>query len=226
MILCRLMGVALGICLSAAVANALTNEQLQVLTAAVTEMCETPTLAGERFKIEGTASGGAVLRAVGANLEASLSKETWEGIEQIRETQPDRLKCVTGVLAILAPAMEPTLPDQLCDMELIAPKVNSTFDQGPRLSDDRVEPKLRFIWRNCPEAERYHLYVIGPDAINPIIDNNNITSAVYLHSMRHYGVTHLEGWTWRVRAYVDGRWENWSETRTFNFAPAPPRDTD
>ena len=86
--------------------HAMTEQQLLALTSAVKEMCETPTKLGEKFKIEGTASGGAIIKVISAKLEGAISKETWEGIEQIRETQPDRLKCVTQVLGILTPSMQ------------------------------------------------------------------------------------------------------------------------
>jgi hypothetical protein len=41
----------------------------------------------------------------------------------------------------------------------------------------------------------------------------------------HYGITSLYGWTWKVRAYVDGRWGDWSETRIFNVYPVAPPAT-
>ena len=89
-------------------AYSMNEQQLLALTSAVKEMCETPTKSGEKFEIEGTASGGAIIKAIGASLEGTISKETWEGIEQIRETQADRLNCVTQVLGILAPSMKET----------------------------------------------------------------------------------------------------------------------
>ena len=88
--------------------HALDTTELVLLTDAVTEMCETPTKTGKKFKIEGTADGGAVIRAIGAKLKGTISKEEWDGIEMIRETQKERLKCVREVLGILAPLMKKT----------------------------------------------------------------------------------------------------------------------
>jgi hypothetical protein len=91
-------------------AQALEEGQPLALTSSVKEMCETPTKSGKKFVIEGNADGGVIFKALGAKLEGNISKTTWEGIEQIRETQPDRLKCVTAVLVTLAPLMSPAKP--------------------------------------------------------------------------------------------------------------------
>ena len=87
-------------------AKALDEDQLLSLTISIKDMCETPTESGKKFTIEGNADGGVIFKALGAKLEGKVSKETWEGIQQIKETQPDRLKCVTSSLAILAPLMK------------------------------------------------------------------------------------------------------------------------
>lgn len=95
-------------------ASALTADQLQALTNAVVEMCETPTRTGERFTVEGAASGGFIFRLAGGELEAKISRETWNGIRQIAETQPAtqpaRVQCATQIVAILAPMMQTAAP--------------------------------------------------------------------------------------------------------------------
>ena len=105
-----------------------------------------------------------------------------------------------------------------CVVRLISPTNNDLLSQR-RIMGGKVETVWRFSWSECPSASRYHLYVIGPGALNPIIDNNTLTATSYSERATHYGITALNGWTWRVRAYVDGRWKEWSETGTFNVSP-------
>ena len=91
---------------------ALDAEQLGMLTSAVTEMCETPTKTGKRFSVEGTAEGGAILKLLNVGIEGKVSKSDWEGIEQYRETQPDRVECVVKLVSILIPTFEKPIPEK------------------------------------------------------------------------------------------------------------------
>src|SRR5207247_10401148 len=100
---------------------------------------------------------------------------------------------------------------------LAVPAENAELPQR-RLSDGRIESDWTFGWHACPGASRYHLFVIGPGALNPIVNDDSITSATYEYRRSHYGITHREGWTWKVRAFVDGQWGEWSEERTFSVA--------
>lgn len=123
------------------------------------------------------------------------------------------------------PAPEPSPPPapppavtSSCVPQLATPGANALLPQR-RLAGKRVETRWVFGWQACPGAKKYHLYVIGPGAQNPIIDNDAIESGPYPFEDRHYGINKREGWTWKVRAYVDGQWGAWSEIRTFDVAP-------
>jgi hypothetical protein len=129
--------------------------------------------------------------------------------------------------ATAAPAPESTIaPDNpilatpICVVQLAIPGVDATLRQR-RLADGRVESFWMFGWRDCPEATRYHLYVIGPGALNPVVDDDSITATRFTHRALHTGITRREGWSWKVRAYVGGRWAPWSEERKFNVAALP-----
>jgi tetratricopeptide (TPR) repeat protein len=77
-----------------------------------------------------------------------------------------------------------------------------------------------FGWSEVPGATRYHLYVTGGGAHVPTIHNSTLTSSSY--RLEDQGAIPNEnrlGWTWKVRALVDGAWTDWSEQRTFNVAP-------
>ncbi|WP_417599613.1 hypothetical protein [Pararhodobacter oceanensis] len=80
--------------------------------------------------------------------------------------------------------------------------------------DGRVSSEINFAWRGCAEATRYHLYAIGMNAFNPIINERELTSATY----RYRGTFHPGGetnWLWKVRAYADGEWGEWSSIRVW-----------
>lgn len=108
-----------------------------------------------------------------------------------------------------------------CQVALVSPKDNATLSQR-RIENGKIETAWNFSWSECPGATKYHLYVIGPQALNPIVDIDTLETPKYLEKSTHYGVTSLRGWTWKVRAYVGDSWEDWSETRTFNVSPIAP----
>lgn len=162
--------------------HAISEQQLLALTSAVKEMCETPTKSGEKFKIEGTASGGAIIKAIGAKLEGTINKKTWEGIEQIIETQPDRLKCVAQVSGILVPSMqtvEPKNTRQNIESEIqniigykdIADMVCIATPEGGGL--DKWEIFKSRITRNIEAIEKI---------INYPNFRDNVASSIYKHA--------------------------------------------
>jgi hypothetical protein len=111
-------------------------------------------------------------------------------------------------------------PQGSCVVQLIEPTSKAVLKQIRR-SNGTIEIIWEFRWRDCPEARRYHLQVMRPQAPDPLINDDNLPHAEYLYrsSPPGNGVTNRKGWTWTVRAYVDGRWGNWSEPRTFDVAP-------
>ncbi len=105
-----------------------------------------------------------------------------------------------------------------CTPALAVPADGASVPQR-RLDGGRVESDWMFGWRACPGATKYHLFVIGPSALNPIVDDQSITSATYHYRAFGYGITQRDSWTWKVRAFVDERWGDWSAQRTFSVAP-------
>lgn len=106
-----------------------------------------------------------------------------------------------------------------CVPALAVPANNAVLPQ--RLPDDKFALNWTFGWKACPEATRYHLFVIGPTASKPVVNEDSLTSATYQFQRSHGQVSKskTQGWTWKVRAYTNGRWGEWSEVRTFNVAP-------
>ena len=106
----------------------------------------------------------------------------------------------------------------LCVPTLLSPTEGAMMDNG---RTDATDAKVwDFRWSECEGATRYHLYVIGPAATIPVVDDQNLTGASYrLVDHGYVSASHLEGWTWRVRAEVDGAWGEWSGARLFGVEP-------
>jgi hypothetical protein len=79
-----------------------------------------------------------------------------------------------------------------------------------------------FTWAEVPRAERYE--VVVDNAIDPPPHK----TAKEVEAPRHRVETsviyfkRLEGWSWKVRVRVRGRWSQWSESRAFTLEPAQP----
>ena len=103
-----------------------------------------------------------------------------------------------------------------CVPALAMPGDNAVLPQ--RVADEKFALNWTFTWKACPEATKYHLFVIGPTASNPIVNEDSLTSAAYRFQRSHGQISKskAQGWTWKVRAYADGQWGNWSEERKFS----------
>ena len=73
-----------------------------------------------------------------------------------------------------------------------------------------------FNWSDVKGATQYQLYIKKDTANTPFIDTVT-TSSSYRHIRDGYYITNSNrhGWTWKVRAQVNGQWYEWSETRNF-----------
>jgi hypothetical protein len=113
----------------------------------------------------------------------------------------------------------------LCRPALTAPAAGAVLTQR-RLPDNKFSTVWSFSWTTCPGADRYHLFVIGPGAQNPIVNVATLDKTSYTERSTHYGIERLEGWSWKVRARFGRLWGDWSEVRTFNVnskaEAAPP----
>ena len=112
--------------------------------------------------------------------------------------------------------------------KLLSPADGATLDNG---RTDRLDDIIwDFDWSDVEGATQYHLYIIGSEATIPVIDSSNITSSSYHHVSHGSYIAEYNryGWTWKVRAKVDGQWSEWSETWTFDVEPVntdPWQDT-
>jgi hypothetical protein len=100
---------------------------------------------------------------------------------------------------------------------LVSPLKGAVMDNG-RL--DHLDSVIwDFDWQDFPGATLYNLYVINADAIHPMI-NINVADSVFNFIGSGYIIdANRLGWTWKVRAQVNGVWGAWSEIRIFNVEP-------
>ncbi len=108
-------------------------------------------------------------------------------------------------------------PGPACIPTLTSPASGATLDNG-RI-DHTNGIVWDFNWWACPGATQYHLYVAKTGS-GATIDRDDIAVAQYRYTSTGYIASHnLTGWTWRVRARVDGSWNSWSAARPFQVEP-------
>jgi hypothetical protein len=124
----------------------------------------------------------------------------------------------------ITPTPPPTTPSPtLSAPTLISPEDNEILDNG---RTDFMDYRIwNFDWSDVADATRYHLYVHwGNRSEPPYIDNDNISTSSYHEEVKGFWwAGALDGWKWRVRAYINGQWGPWSRGGTFRVEPA---DTD
>ncbi len=114
-----------------------------------------------------------------------------------------------------------TAPVSGCVPSLISPAPGAVLDNGRR--DFRDVTIWDFDWSDCPAATAYHLRVAHAEGA-AFVDRQDLTASSYHYvNDGYFSEDHRFGFTWKVRAMVDGEWGSWSETRTFD---AEPVDTD
>ncbi len=102
---------------------------------------------------------------------------------------------------------------------LISPESDAVLDNNCQDRSDFIE--WDFDWSDVPGATKYHIYVIGDGAINPLIDTIINSSSYHFYDDDGY-ITDANrfNWTWNVRAGNDsGDWSEWSEIRYFDVEP-------
>ena len=127
----------------------------------------------------------------------------------------------TGFLLLCALPVAAVQQEGAFVPNLISPKNGDVLDNGSYYHKESDGVTWKFEWSSVPQATRYHLYVIGPTAKNPMIDKSDITATSYLSESRGSYIVdrYYKGWRWKVRAIVAGTWREWSPERTFDVEP-------
>jgi hypothetical protein len=95
---------------------------------------------------------------------------------------------------------------------LFFPTINDLLDNGCLDKSDPIDWK--FSWQSVQDAEAYHLYVKGYNAIYPVIDKDFITQNEFHYNCDACYITdyNAKQWTWKVRVKVKGNWSEWSSS--------------
>jgi hypothetical protein len=100
---------------------------------------------------------------------------------------------------------------------LVLPAVGAVTDNGRTDYKDKII--WDFDWDDVPGATKYEIYVIGANATIPMINGETNTSSFHSVSDAYIANPNLNDWKWKVRAYANGLWSEWSEFRAFNVEP-------
>ena len=120
------------------------------------------------------------------------------------------------------PTPTPAPPSTLCVPTLLSPQNGAQLDNGRQDSKDKKT--WDFDWSDCSQATEYHLYVLGPSASIPFINQTGLTQSSYRSvSCSYVADRNRNGWVWRVRAKTGGGWGDWSRFNSFDVEPV---DTD
>src|SRR5262249_40398256 len=129
-------------------------------------------------------------------------------------------RALSGMIAAAEPEIRPSGPPANKSVpKLGSPQSGAILANGR--SDRQADYSWEFDWSDCPGATQYHLYVIGQNTQNPVINDETITASSYSKFFRggYVADQNLKGWTWKVRAKIGGVWGEWSELHSFDVEP-------
>ena len=103
--------------------------------------------------------------------------------------------------------------------ELVTPNPGDVLDNGCIDRSDSIH--WAFDWTDCPGATAYHLYVQHAGALGPAIDDNTLLSSDYVSDEAGSYILDAKrfDWRWKVQAFVDGQWGEWTAERSFDVEP-------
>ena len=102
---------------------------------------------------------------------------------------------------------------QICIPPQLTPEEAAEMDNGCTSQDNGIS--WEFDWEDCPEAEAYSIHLDHPSLETPF-DRDLTESSFSLLEDRVIPEESRIGWTWKVRARVNGLWGNYSPDRTFD----------
>ncbi len=145
--------------------------------------------------------------SVGSHI-IKLVKEQYQDWEDTTNVSKDATTTVNAVLKV------DTVP------KLISPEEGAVLDNGR--SDLRDVIVWDFDWSDVIGATKYHLYVEHTGSVLPLIDDDKVvydSSYHYVKSGSYIIDSNRFNWKWKVRAYVNDKWSDWSEERRFDVEP-------
>jgi hypothetical protein len=101
---------------------------------------------------------------------------------------------------------------------LISPEEGAVLDNGRYDRQDDIV--WDFDWSDVPGATKYHLYVKHTGSLYPVINREVYGSSYHHLSEGSYIInSNRFNWKWKVRAFIDDMWSEWSEVRSFDVEP-------
>ena len=102
---------------------------------------------------------------------------------------------------------------QVCIPAQLVPEEGAVIDNGCTNQENGIS--WDFDWDDCPGADSYSIHINHPSLETPL-DRDLTVSSFSLLEERIVPEESRTGWTWRVRARVNGVWGNYSPDRTFD----------
>lgn len=105
--------------------------------------------------------------------------------------------------------------DCLIPPNLIYPIAGHIVDNG--CSDFSNPKEWNFHWSSLPNATKYHIYSIHPNAQIPVVDQIVNSNTYNFISYGYVPNTNRFNWSWKVRSGNDAdQWSEWSENSYFD----------
>jgi eukaryotic-like serine/threonine-protein kinase len=162
------------------------------------------------------------LRLWGVDSAIELARGFGTGELRGLSVASDGKSCVTaGLDGSLSEWELPNLPDKTANStpKLLSPEVGAILSNG--ISMKTEDYTWTFDWADVTDATRYHLVVNGATASIAVIDRSDIPASEWKFTRKGFvSDAFLRNWTWKVRAFVNGDWAEWSDTRTFHVEAA------
>jgi hypothetical protein len=166
-------------------AQSLDASSLEALKSAVHDMCVQPDRRGANLQLEGDLNAGATLKITGVNGQGSVTKQDWEGINQVLDQyKTDPRACALSMVAMLAPLMKSTVPSArpppLRDRYSFPVNLNPNGDNWLAL-------------RSEPDFRGYRIMKMGPETLFTVLEEQGDWAHIRLRT----GET-----GWAAKAYV------------------------
>ncbi len=114
-------------------------------------------------------------------------------------------------------AAEAQRQQELSTPRLLFPVPNGVMENG--CSNYSANKTESFTWAGVASATAYLIAVRHVNAATPVIAEV-VTVPAFSRTSNSYVADHNRtGWTWQVRARINGEWGNWSEVRAFQYGP-------
>ena len=121
-----------------------------------------------------------------------------------------------GLMILAWGCVDHTLPDRN-KVILLLPEAHEIMDNGcyPVLNDIN----WRFTWTAIPGATSYQIHVMHEGSLKPVA-NDETADNFWNNSQQGFILPeNTQNWKWKVRAFKDGQWCEWSVERTYTVEP-------